>query len=188
MAEGSDKVSGESAPSAQTYQSTEHSSALTPDELRSQIEATRAEMGQTIDAIQERLRPSHLVSEAKHAVQEATLGRLKGLAQSVGTGAGEWSIPAVRQTMKDYPLPAALIGAASAGFLVRAVRRRRLADTVGRYGMRQQGTRRSNGVVWGTARLVALAGAGVVCWAIWKAQESESEYSFPERYDTLGGA
>ena len=118
MAEGSDKVSGESAPSAQTYQSTEHSSALTPDELRSQIEATRAEMGQTIDAIQERLRPGHLVSEAKHAVQEATLGRLKGLARSVGTGAGEWSIPAVRQTMKDYPLPAALIGAASAGLLV----------------------------------------------------------------------
>src|SRR5437867_4367111 len=39
---------------------------------RVQIEQTRAEMSDTIDAIKEKLSPPHLIQEAKESVQEAT--------------------------------------------------------------------------------------------------------------------
>lgn len=37
----------------------------TTDEIRSQIEQTRAEMSETIDAIQERLSPGRLIADAQ---------------------------------------------------------------------------------------------------------------------------
>jgi len=52
-------------------------------EVRAQIEQTRAEMSQTIDAIKDRLSPAHLVAEAKEAVKETA----KAQAQSVVGGA-----------------------------------------------------------------------------------------------------
>ena len=42
---------------------------------RAQIEETRAEMSETVDAIKEKLSPAHLVQEAKETVREATIGR-----------------------------------------------------------------------------------------------------------------
>jgi len=41
-------------------------------ELREEIEETRAELSATLDAIQERLNPQHLVEQAKEAAQETT--------------------------------------------------------------------------------------------------------------------
>ena len=45
------------------------------EEARAQIEHTRSEMGQTIDAIKEKLNPQHLIQEAKETIHDATIGR-----------------------------------------------------------------------------------------------------------------
>ena len=44
-------------------------------EIRSQIERTRAELGHTIDAIQDRLSPRRVMHDAKETISDATLGR-----------------------------------------------------------------------------------------------------------------
>ena len=50
--------------------------------IRAEMIHTRAEMGQTIDTLRTRLAPSHLIAHAKHSVAEATVGRVKHLAET----------------------------------------------------------------------------------------------------------
>jgi hypothetical protein len=93
------------------------------DQLQSQIEQTRAEMSDTIDAIQSRLSPKRVLAEAKDSVTEATVARLKRLKVQAGaTGNG-----ALRRVQDNPLLPVALLLSAAAGLFVRAwtVRRRR---------------------------------------------------------------
>jgi hypothetical protein len=47
-----------------------------PDEIEQEIEQTRAEMSDTIDAIQEKLDPERLKAQAKEAAHDATIGRV----------------------------------------------------------------------------------------------------------------
>ena len=61
--------------------------SASPDELRARIHETRAEMSQTINAIQERLSPDHLMSETKDAIKEATVERAKQVAQGASRAA-----------------------------------------------------------------------------------------------------
>ena len=49
-------------------------------EIRSQIERTRAGLGHTIDAIQDRLSPRRVMHDAKETISDATLGRAKRFA------------------------------------------------------------------------------------------------------------
>ncbi len=67
-----------------------------PEQLRMGIEQTRAEMSETIDAIQERLTPQHLKQQTKETVREqfqgakdrvygATIGGAEQLAKGAGT-------------------------------------------------------------------------------------------------------
>jgi ElaB/YqjD/DUF883 family membrane-anchored ribosome-binding protein len=65
---------------------------------RAEIERTRADMSETVDAIQERLSPENLKEQAKDRVKEATVGR----AQEAGSG--------IVKTIRANPLPAALTG------------------------------------------------------------------------------
>lgn len=79
----------------------------TPEEIRDDIEDTRADMSETIDAIQERLSPDHLMGQAKESVREATIGRAEQMASDMGdtarqTGGG------IIETIKQNPIPAAL--------------------------------------------------------------------------------
>jgi hypothetical protein len=91
-------------------------SAPTSDEIRSQIEQTRAEMSDTIDAIQSRLSPKRVLADAKDSVTEVTVGRVRRLAQRTnGSGRG------VLQRVQDNPLPVALVATAAAALLVRAL-------------------------------------------------------------------
>lgn len=91
-------------------------SAATQDEtadtqaIREDIEQTRAEMSQTIDAIQERLNPQHVVEQVKDTVREATVGKVEDMVSNVtdtarNTGSG------IMDTIKSNPIPAALAGA-----------------------------------------------------------------------------
>jgi hypothetical protein len=172
MAQGSGEV-GEGP--VQTANADGGSSAPTSDEIRSQIEQTRAEMSDTIDAIQSRLSPKRVLTDAKNSVTEATVGRVKRLTQRPNALGG-----GVLRRVQDNPLPVALLAAAAAGLLVRAL-------TNGKSRWRQQSMpithvqhvaaerawsvsdtiskeRRS------TRRLLAAAGAGVACWALWRVQ------------------
>ena len=103
--------------------------------MREGIEHTRAEMSETIDAIQQKLNPEtladqakeaareateHAVDQAKEAVREATIGRAEDMvrtvtdtAQDMMQGAGETATDArhtLVETIKQNPLPVALTG------------------------------------------------------------------------------
>ena len=92
------------------------------EEIRAEIEQTRAEMSQTIDAIQDRLRPERLMDEAKEqvtervqegveqakeAVRDATIGRVEDMVRNVGDTASDTRYTIV-ETVRANPLPAAL--------------------------------------------------------------------------------
>ena len=85
MAQGSGEVGVPSAP--------------TSDEIGLRIEQTRAEMSDTIDAIQSRLSPTRVLADAKDSVTQATVARVKRLPV----------------------LPVALVATVAAGLLVRAL-------------------------------------------------------------------
>ena len=77
--------------------------------IRAEIEETRAQMGDTIDEIGERLRPSHIKQQIGQGIRDATVGRVEDAARDafdrVG-GAGQ----RVMDTMRDNPIPLAMIG------------------------------------------------------------------------------
>jgi len=52
------------------------------DEIRGEIERTRVEMSETIGEIQDRLRPDHLLQQAKEGVREAAVGKAKTIMSS----------------------------------------------------------------------------------------------------------
>lgn len=77
------------------------------EEIREEIEMTRAEMSDTIDALQAKLHPQRLKTEAKERVKEATIGVAEDIVNTAkdrarGTGSS------MLETIKDNPIPAAL--------------------------------------------------------------------------------
>ena len=85
------------------------------EKIRSQIEQTRAEMTETIDAIQSRLNPKRVMSDARAAVTDAAIERVRHLTRrTYGLGA------VVLQRVQDNPLPVVLV-ASAAGLLVLAL-------------------------------------------------------------------
>ena len=65
---------------------------------RAEIERTRGNMSETVDAIQGRLSPENLKEQAKDRVREATLGKAQGAGSTIV------------ETIRANPLPAALTG------------------------------------------------------------------------------
>lgn len=99
-----------------------------PVQIKEQIEQTRSNLGETIDAIQEKLSFSHLsdqvseqissaVETAKDAVYDATIGRAESIMQNVSKGLGSVSESMgdagsqIVKTVRRNPLPLALVGA-----------------------------------------------------------------------------
>jgi len=78
-------------------------------QIRRDIESTRAEMGSTIDAIQERLSPQHVIDEVKESVREATIGKVKEIMNNV-TEATKDAGSAAMMTVRRNPVPYILIG------------------------------------------------------------------------------
>jgi hypothetical protein len=54
------------------------------EQIRAEIEDTRAEMSQTINEIQERLSPEHLMGQVKETVREATIGKVERVMETIG--------------------------------------------------------------------------------------------------------
>ena len=133
------------------------------DQLRHEIEETRASMGETIDAIQERLsiqniseqvseQVNHAIESAKETVYEATIGKVANLMKETGRSISSSNIG---RTISSNPWPYALIGLGSAWLIYDSMsgsgsRRRRFAGNGGtRFGERnylrpqEQGSSRS---------------------------------------------
>jgi gas vesicle protein len=78
-----------------------------PDQIRQQIEQTRADMSDTIEAIQDRLNPGRVAEQVKGEVRAATIGRAEHMVNEVSSsvrGASNGFL----DTIRDNPVPAAL--------------------------------------------------------------------------------
>ena len=78
-----------------------------PDEIRDDIEQTRSAMSETIDAIQDRLSPETLVTQATERVREATIGRAEQVVNDA-TDTARQTGSSIWDTIRQNPVPAAL--------------------------------------------------------------------------------
>ncbi|HEY6661126.1 MAG TPA: DUF3618 domain-containing protein [Pyrinomonadaceae bacterium] len=109
------------------------------EQLRADIEDTRAEMSQTINEIQERLSPEHLMGQVKETVREATIGKVERVMDKVGETIGGVAEPAreamdragtaiketgrtVADSVWKNPIPVALIGLGLGMLVMRKIR------------------------------------------------------------------
>lgn len=77
--------------------------------IRAEIEETRTQMGDTLDEIGERIRPSHIKQQIGQGIHDATVGRVEDAARQAAdrvSGAGHRLVDVVR----DNPIPAAMVG------------------------------------------------------------------------------
>ena len=167
--------------------------SLTTAQIRSQIEETRAEIGETIDAIQERLSPSRVITDAKETVKEATVGRVKNLTGHVSgqlsrvSAESSLGAQSVLQRVRNRPVPFALIGLAATGILHRLIRRSHPRNSTEGWTSAEpsvsQRTDNTSRVVRASAKFLVGAAAGVACWTLWTAQSAEARYQAPEHDD-----
>jgi hypothetical protein len=109
------------------------------DQLKADIEDTRAEMGQTLNEIQERLSPEHLMDQVKETVREATIGKVERVMEKVNEKISNVTEPAMEvmgragEKLKETgssvgnvvyanPIPFALMGLGLGMFIVSRVR------------------------------------------------------------------
>lgn len=79
-------------------------------ELRSEIDDTREDMSETIGAIQEKLRPSHIVAEATDRVKQATMEGVRDMTESATSTA--------RDVFSNNAIPLAMIGLGAAWLMI----------------------------------------------------------------------
>jgi len=79
-------------------------------ELRGEIEDTRDEMSETIGAIQDKLRPAHIVAQATDRVKQATMEGVRDMAESATETA--------RDAMSSDAIPIAIMGIGAAWLLI----------------------------------------------------------------------
>jgi ElaB/YqjD/DUF883 family membrane-anchored ribosome-binding protein len=136
------------------------------EEIRTKIEETRADMGETIDAIQERLsfaniseqvseHVSNALETAKETVDDATIGKVVHLMKNTGNGI---SHSPVVKTVKDNPLPFILIGAGAGLLAYQGFSGKRLHSGPG-YQRRQFRTGQQVGDIAGTSTQGAVGAA-----------------------------
>ncbi|HEU4563055.1 MAG TPA: DUF3618 domain-containing protein [Gemmatimonadaceae bacterium] len=78
-------------------------------EIRAEIDVTRERLGDTVEAIGERLNPSNLKAQVKQDIRDATIGRVEQMAQSAADRA-ESARRTMMDTIRENPIPAAMVG------------------------------------------------------------------------------
>jgi hypothetical protein len=101
-------------------------------ELRAEIADTRVEMTETIEAIQDRLKPGNIVANASESVRNATTEKVKQMANTAGDAAERVMNTSFMDTIRENPVPAAMIGIGAAWLLIRGRSESRRYD-MGRY-------------------------------------------------------
>ena len=138
------------------------------ERIHAEIEETRAEMGETIDEIQDRLsfsnisekvseKVSEAVDTAKDTAYDATVGKAVNFMKQAGNGVMETS---AARTVKENPLPFALIGIGSALLIYSSYTRsnsRRRYSTNSKYGTKRNFIRQDRGYDEGSAGLLDSA-------------------------------
>lgn len=101
-----------------------------PADLRAEIDATRADMTQTLNAIQEKLNPQRIKQQATDQVRAATVGRVETMADDA-----KWKVKGVGEdvfeTIKRNPAPA-LLTAVGLGWLFMESRNRHSRQMIDR--------------------------------------------------------
>ena len=109
------------------------------ERIKAEIEDTRAEMGQTLNEIQERLSPEHVMGQVKETVREATIGKVERVMEKVNEKISNVTEPAMEMmgrageklketgstltnTVRQNPIPLALVGIGVGWFIVNRVR------------------------------------------------------------------
>jgi ElaB/YqjD/DUF883 family membrane-anchored ribosome-binding protein len=82
-------------------------------ELEAEIADTREDLSETVEAIQEKLRPSHIISEGTDAVKTAATERVRDMADTATDTAYR-----VVESTRQNPWPALMIGAGVAWLLI----------------------------------------------------------------------
>src|SRR5687768_12176865 len=89
------------------------------NEIRDEIAQTRVEMSETIEAIQERLSPSHLVAQAGDTVRNAATEKVKQMANTAERAADRVMDHPIVETMRSNPIPAAMLGIGAAWLIIK---------------------------------------------------------------------
>lgn len=84
-------------------------------EIRAEIEQTRGEMTETVNAIQDRLRPSNLASDAAESVKNTVRNKAEDTTQIVSEKAREIADSQPVQYVRANPIQTAMIGIGIAG-------------------------------------------------------------------------
>jgi hypothetical protein len=135
------------------------------EQIKAEIEETRAGMTETIDEIQERLKPANLARQAGESIKEATVARAKDLADRASSVAGDFrerpadvGIAAMR-ALSGNPVVAAVIGITATVIGVRAFK----------------SGRKGTGYLMGAA-------AGMAGWSLWEAYERSTHGEYSSRH------
>lgn len=105
-------------------------------QIRTEIEETRVEMTETIDAIQEKLTPRNIVAQATDRVKTAATERVRDMADTASEKAQQamdYTREATGGVLRENPIPLALIGLGAAWLLAR----RNTPSRRGYYGIRR---------------------------------------------------
>lgn len=84
MDEGTNKITTADADEPRAISTSAGDYDDDTEQIRAEIEDTRADMSQTINEIQERLSPEHLMGQVKETVREATIGKVEKVMERVG--------------------------------------------------------------------------------------------------------
>lgn len=112
-------------------------------EIRDEIEETRVEMAETLDAIQEKLKPRNIVASATDRVKNAAAERVREMADTASHTAQQAmdytrdAASGITDRVRRNPVPLALIGVGAAWLLSSRARR----GTYRGYGMRRDDRR-----------------------------------------------
>jgi ElaB/YqjD/DUF883 family membrane-anchored ribosome-binding protein len=108
-----DRTAGVNEDAAAARAESPETTDVRTHEIRAEIEQTRGDMSETLDAIQEKLRPGNLVSEATDRVRNVTTDKVRQMASSATDQAGR-----VADVGRQNWIPAALIGVGTAWLLM----------------------------------------------------------------------
>ena len=139
MDEGTNQISITDSDELRTTSTSADDYDENTEQLRAGIEDTRSEMSQTINEIQERLSPEHLMGQVKETVREATIGKVERVMERVGETISGVTEPAlevagragtvikeagssVADSVWKNPIPVALIGLGVGMILMRNFR------------------------------------------------------------------
>ncbi|HUE95463.1 MAG TPA: DUF3618 domain-containing protein [Longimicrobiaceae bacterium] len=92
-----------------------------PEAIRAEIQRTRDRMGRTVDQLGYRLNPDRLKSRMKQNLHDATVGKAEHMASRAVHRADE-TRHSIMDTLRDNPLPAAMVGIGLGWLMVNARR------------------------------------------------------------------